>query len=677
MKRAFCTLLSMMLSVSVLSSYVYAEDSDYHISTIGISGGVGEDSDFEFKEISGCTIAPLAAYVYTGSEIKPEITIYDGELLLIEGADYIVDYSDNINVGTAAVTVTGLGSYTGTIQVSFEITSPVLSAVTGLTASDNQTNSLTLSWDKVEGATGYVVQYFSVTYNKWIKLGQTAGLKFNAKNLKSCNEFNFRVRAFKRIDNKYFYGDFAYVKTATLPKKISTFTIRNITTSGYTLAWSKVSGATEYRVYRYNKEKKQYDRIATGNMTTYQISGKSAGEKDTYVVRAVKRVDGVNYFGALNKRNFATRPSKVTNVTTDVDRATLKISWSQVTNAEGYLIYYRVSGTDNYKLLKQINGNKTFSYSTKAFAGKKVYIRIKAYTMADSTKITGESSAAKYVRVFNNKTYNEVITNYVNSNSITISNAQGYQISSAKKNEIYNALTCLGGTASFALLDLDSGVMIGYNAKSYMGTASTVKMPYMLYALQCMEDGVPSMNTLLTYTQSDYSDGSSVIVNSPFGTKFTIRTVLHDICAYSDNCGYYMLQDYFGYTGYNNYIASLGCATSVSASRRWGVVSAADSTREWIEMYDYLYNGRYGYFMRNELKNSTSSNFRIGLGWKYTVYSKCGWTDELHHDTAVVEAEHPYVLVCLTDRVSAARLQRVARAADAIHDEMWSCFNAK
>ena len=81
--------------------------------------------------------------------------------------------------------------------------------------------------------------------------------------------------------------------------------------------------------------------------------------------------------------------------------------------------------------------------------------------------------------------------------------------------------------------------------------------------------------------------------------------------------------------------------------------------------------------MRDELKKSLASNFRVGLGWKYNVYSKCGFTEDYHHDTAVVEAEHPYVLVCLTDEVSAYRLQRVARAADAIHDEMWNYFNGK
>ena len=123
-----------------------------------------------------------------------------------------------------------------------------------------------------------------------------------------------------------------------------------------------------------------------------------------------------------------------------------------------------------------------------------------------------------------------------------------------------------------------------------------------------------------------------------------------------------MLQDYFGYFGYNKYIASLGCRTTMSAYQRWGYVSAADSAKEWIQMYKYIYSGKYKDFIRKGLAGSTASNFRIGLNGKYTVYSKCGWTDELHHDTAVVEAEHPYVLICFTNRVSPYRLQEVARA---------------
>lgn len=94
-------------------------------------------------------------------------------------------------------------------------------------------------------------------------------------------------------------------------------------------------------------------------------------------------------------------------------------------------------------------------------------------------------------------------------------------------------------------------------------------------------------------------------------------------------------------------------------------------------MYNYIYNGKYADYIRYGYAHSCSSNFRLGLNNKYTVYSKCGWTDELHHDTTVVEAEHPYVLICFTNRVSAARLQRLARAADAIHTDMWNYYSSK
>lgn len=66
------------------------------------------------KEITP-TIAPISDQEYTGSQIKPEITVKDGETLLTED-DYTVSYGDNINVGegSGSVTITAVsgGNYT-------------------------------------------------------------------------------------------------------------------------------------------------------------------------------------------------------------------------------------------------------------------------------------------------------------------------------------------------------------------------------------------------------------------------------------------------------------------------------------------------------------------------------------------------------------------------------------
>lgn len=59
-------------------------------------------------------------YIYTGEQIKPEVTATCEGKVLTEGADYNVSYSNNIEVGTATVTVTGNGDY-GSASVDFEI----------------------------------------------------------------------------------------------------------------------------------------------------------------------------------------------------------------------------------------------------------------------------------------------------------------------------------------------------------------------------------------------------------------------------------------------------------------------------------------------------------------------------------------------------------------------------
>ena len=58
---------------------------------------------------------------YNGSEQKPAIVVKNGNTTLAKGTDYTVDYSNNINAGTATITVTGLGNYSGTKTLTFTI----------------------------------------------------------------------------------------------------------------------------------------------------------------------------------------------------------------------------------------------------------------------------------------------------------------------------------------------------------------------------------------------------------------------------------------------------------------------------------------------------------------------------------------------------------------------------
>ncbi len=73
------------------------------------------------KDMDGVTIAAIPDQKYTGSEITPKLTVKDGSRTLKADTDYSVSFSDNIEVGTANVTITGIGNYKGSRTVNFTI----------------------------------------------------------------------------------------------------------------------------------------------------------------------------------------------------------------------------------------------------------------------------------------------------------------------------------------------------------------------------------------------------------------------------------------------------------------------------------------------------------------------------------------------------------------------------
>ncbi|HIS94080.1 MAG TPA: hypothetical protein IAA84_13795 [Candidatus Alectryocaccomicrobium excrementavium] len=67
------------------------------------------------------TVEPIGELVYTGSALEPAVTVRDGEKALVKDVDYAVTYENNTAAGTATVTITGTGNYTGETEATFEI----------------------------------------------------------------------------------------------------------------------------------------------------------------------------------------------------------------------------------------------------------------------------------------------------------------------------------------------------------------------------------------------------------------------------------------------------------------------------------------------------------------------------------------------------------------------------
>ena len=114
------------------------------------------------------------SFTYIGSPITPAVSVTLKNTQLVEGRDYTLAYEHHTNVGTATVTVTGIGNYIGTAKKTFaiskaaapEISWPTASAITcGEKVSDSRlsggsTQYGTFTWsDDVKNTTPTVGTY--------------------------------------------------------------------------------------------------------------------------------------------------------------------------------------------------------------------------------------------------------------------------------------------------------------------------------------------------------------------------------------------------------------------------------------------------------------------------------------------------------------------------------------
>lgn len=80
------------------------------------------------KPLAGAKVEVTGTFTYTGNALTPAPTVTLGGETLTENTDYTVAYASNTNAGTATITVTGKGNYSGTAQGTFTIGRATLTA---------------------------------------------------------------------------------------------------------------------------------------------------------------------------------------------------------------------------------------------------------------------------------------------------------------------------------------------------------------------------------------------------------------------------------------------------------------------------------------------------------------------------------------------------------------------
>lgn len=102
-------------------------------------------------DIDDAYFAPIGDEIYTGNAIKPDVLVRFNGKTLVKGIDYDLSYSDNIEVGTAQVVVTGKGNFGGKREMTFNIVRPVIEFDQDMV----EGKTVSTSWTKKVNVTSY------------------------------------------------------------------------------------------------------------------------------------------------------------------------------------------------------------------------------------------------------------------------------------------------------------------------------------------------------------------------------------------------------------------------------------------------------------------------------------------------------------------------------------------
>ncbi|WP_269478267.1 hypothetical protein [Hominibacterium faecale] len=157
------------------------------------------------RSISGASVSGISDKTYTGKAITQPVNVTAAGRTLAAGTEYTVAYSGNKAIGKATVTITARGNYSGSISKTFTI-KPAKGAIKSLKAGKKK---MTVKVKAQSGAK-YQIAY-KVKGAKKYKTVKVSGTSKTIKKLKKGKTYTVKVRAYKAIDGKTYYG--AYSKT--------------------------------------------------------------------------------------------------------------------------------------------------------------------------------------------------------------------------------------------------------------------------------------------------------------------------------------------------------------------------------------------------------------------------------------------------------------------------------
>lgn len=185
-----------------------------------------------------------------------------------------------------------------------------------------------------------------------------------------------------------------YTLTVTRAVDYGPAAVKNLQTTpgnnSVTLSWDAVSGATGYRVYRYDETQKKWVKIAAVKTCRYTDTGRSAGATYKYAVRSYKTVNGTVYPSSTYPTKLGmANLNNVSGYNTTSTPTSVTISWNKVANADGYRVYRYNTTKKKWEKIATTNQSSYTDNGRQPMTGYKYTVR--AYKVVSGTTYVSPS----------------------------------------------------------------------------------------------------------------------------------------------------------------------------------------------------------------------------------------------------------------------------------------------
>jgi hypothetical protein len=311
-----------------LSDSGESTDETTDIDSTDSNAATSETTKAKKVSIRKCTISlSKTTYIYNGKEKKPSVTVtYDGKKLK-KNKDYSVSYSDNVEIGSATVTITGINGYKGSVTKTYKILPKTTSAVNAAV----DARKIVVTWKKTSNVDGYILYRRVKGTDTWKKLktfSNDAKRKYTDTACSFGKKYEYAVRTFKTTASGTVRSDYSKAASCTFRPEAPTITqLMTLSKDTFSIRWNLVEEADGYIIYqKVNGKWKKVSTVAASATSHCTIQNLTYNKTYTFAVRAYwKAADGTIQLGARSE------PYK-------------EKLYYKVTYENGYRLYYDASG---------------------------------------------------------------------------------------------------------------------------------------------------------------------------------------------------------------------------------------------------------------------------------------------------------------------------------------------